>query len=724
MRKDEKHARILGLFIGFAGSLGGIGCIVTGLRFDEVSITAVAVFCLAAAVIAATLTGRRLLPFAVAGFFLAGLWSWWKGGLALSAEAFLNHISYLYNHGYGWGIIRWSTQPLAANMAQPILCALGILLALGICWSFLKCRSIWLTAALISAPVIPCMILTDTVPAAPYLFIQLFCLILLLMVRLARKRRQDTALMPLLALPVALALLVLFICIPEKTYTSFAPVDRFLGHIQEFFTDSGKETPQTPVRQESQWIDLSDVGPKRKDDATVMEILPQQTGLLYLKGAAYDTYRSTWWDSAGATYDTYLSTWRDSAGITADQFFITYRTPVVRITTKAIHDVLYLPYGTYAIPTAPTDPPAEKNGRVDNPGGWTAYTVLYTGVPAYDESWQQPATGLSRQFTQLPAQTLREAQAYLDRELPELQAISAAAVWTRAQAIVSHVSRSAQYSLQTRKMPGSSDDFALWFLEESDTGYCIHFASAATVLLRAAGIPTRYVTGYLVNARSDTVTEVTEDNAHAWVECYINGVGWVPLEPTPGNGVANTAGSETTPPAETQQSESTETTGSTQPPETTEPAHSGETTESTVPPSSTTVPPEDNSDIGGADGPGKQPWVMPPWLKWGLGMPCAAGAVIGQWRLRVMLRQKKRSRGRRNAQALARWQEVVLHCRVRKEEPDSKLLSLAQKARFSHHTVTREELREFDHWLSASVQTIRQLSLWKRLLATLILALY
>ena len=66
----------------------------------------------------------------------------------------------------------------------------------------------------------------------------------------------------------------------------------------------------------------------------------------------------------------------------------------------------------------------------------------------------------------------------------------------------------------------SGKDFATWFLNESDTGYCVHFATAGTLMLRALGIPARYVTGYYATAYANQTVTVTTDNAHAWVEYY------------------------------------------------------------------------------------------------------------------------------------------------------------------------------------------------------------
>jgi len=692
MKLEKTQARPAAFLLGFFASLGGIGCLVTGMGFDAVSMVTVAVVCAIAAALCALTAGRKYFPLIPAVSVLIGLWLWRTGSLNQSAEAFLSHISRLYDSGYGWGIIRWSTEALSVDMAQDVLYVLGALIALGVSWSFLRCKGIWLTAILTGMPVIPCMVLTDTVPAAPYLFLSLLCLSLLLMIRLARKRRQDIVLLKLLALPAAAAILVLFLFMPQKSYAGLESVDTFLGYIQEFFADSSKEGPQAPVNRESQWVDLTAVGAKSVWRTVVMEVQAQQTGYLYLKGKAYDTYQGTWWEC------------QSTAPVQPQLTGAVFR---VRITTKEIHDVLYLPYGAYAVNGSNVLlTSAEKNGRVENPGLWHSYQVQYRQQPPYDDSWQLHSQDAPVLYCQLPEDTLDTAQSYIKRELPELNSIHS--VWGRAQHIVSHVSNSAAYSLRTSKMPADYEDFALWFLEESDTGYCIHFATAAAVLLRAAGIPCRYVTGYLVSAQADRTVEVQKNNAHAWVECYIDGVGWVPLEPTPGNGLSETVGRETTPPTEAPtQPQSTEATQT--PDNTTEPSQPGETVPS-----------------GGEDTlqPATQPWVMPLWLKWGLGLVCAVGAVIGQWRLRVSLRQRKRNRGRSNAQILARWQEVVLHCRVRGIDPDARLHELAQKARFSQHVVTREERRELDDWLRASKAEIRQMGLPQKLLATVVYALF
>lgn len=74
------------------------------------------------------------------------------------------------------------------------------------------------------------------------------------------------------------------------------------------------------------------------------------------------------------------------------------------------------------------------------------------------------------------------------------------------------------------------------FLLDTQTGYCVHFASALAVLLRCQNIPTRYVEGYFVDFMNQVGLKtygVKGTSSHAWVEAYIDHVGWIRLEPTP-----------------------------------------------------------------------------------------------------------------------------------------------------------------------------------------------
>lgn len=77
-------------------------------------------------------------------------------------------------------------------------------------------------------------------------------------------------------------------------------------------------------------------------------------------------------------------------------------------------------------------------------------------------------------------------------------------------------------------------DPVLWFLKEGKRGVCIHFASAFVLLARAAGVPARLVIGYVSDGPVPTGWALTAFSPHAWAEYYVEGVGWVGVEATPG----------------------------------------------------------------------------------------------------------------------------------------------------------------------------------------------
>ncbi|MDE6639486.1 MAG: DUF3488 and transglutaminase-like domain-containing protein [Acetatifactor sp.] len=97
------------------------------------------------------------------------------------------------------------------------------------------------------------------------------------------------------------------------------------------------------------------------------------------------------------------------------------------------------------------------------------------------------------------------------------------------------------YTLTPGELPDSvadAGDFLDYFLLESRQGYCTYFATAFVLLARAEGIPARYVQGYCIPLGEQGEALVYSNMAHAWPEIYLDGVGWIPFEPTPGYGSA------------------------------------------------------------------------------------------------------------------------------------------------------------------------------------------
>lgn len=108
--------------------------------------------------------------------------------------------------------------------------------------------------------------------------------------------------------------------------------------------------------------------------------------------------------------------------------------------------------------------------------------------------------------------------------------------------IIELLKENATYSLKPGATPLGKDAVE-YFYFENKKGYCEHFASAATLLLRMKGIPARFVAGYKVGPaqfKNSTANGyeavVTGKDAHAWAEAYVKGIGWLPVETTPGYG--------------------------------------------------------------------------------------------------------------------------------------------------------------------------------------------
>lgn len=95
---------------------------------------------------------------------------------------------------------------------------------------------------------------------------------------------------------------------------------------------------------------------------------------------------------------------------------------------------------------------------------------------------------------------------------------------------------------ETVEKPANGEDALVQFASVTRSGYDAHFATLATLMFREAGVPARYMEGYYLSPKemaeyADTEEielEVYDNAAHAWTEIYEDGVGWVPVEVTPG----------------------------------------------------------------------------------------------------------------------------------------------------------------------------------------------
>ncbi len=109
---------------------------------------------------------------------------------------------------------------------------------------------------------------------------------------------------------------------------------------------------------------------------------------------------------------------------------------------------------------------------------------------------------------------------------------SVSAPYDKALALERFLASNFAYNLDVPQQ-SPNHDFVSSFLIEGKEGYCTYFASAMTVMCRMAGLPARYVEGYVAYPDGEGLAVVTGMEAHAWTEVYFRGFGWVTFDATP-----------------------------------------------------------------------------------------------------------------------------------------------------------------------------------------------
>ena len=366
------------------------------------------------------------------------------------------------------------------------------------------------------------------------------------------------------------------------------------------------------------------------------------------------------------------------------------RTGVMTVSARDIYLMKFTPYyaqGTHINPegftentsrdysydfqvfTLPTDTPSAQAAVSDG--------EFYIELPI----GQYPVDAIS-----LPGQTVAWAEDVVAPLIAEQYTVK-----DRAEAIGAYVRDLARYDKNTARMPADQTDFAKWFVTEADSGYCVHFATTATVLLRAAGIHAQYVEGYVARMPQEgTAVTVYEDQAHAWVEYYDPAVGWRILEATPAEGVPTYIRG---PQGQTQNS-----------------------------PQEPVTPPQQNT-------PQQQPQQALPRLVWSgwywiAGVLAAVLAVMLQWQLRLRCMRRRLARGTVNQQAVQLWREWARLSKWCKRRPKPELFALAQKAKFSNHELTLEELGQLQAALEECRKALKAKAWYLQPIYTILLAIY
>ncbi len=302
-------------------------------------------------------------------------------------------------------------------------------------------------------------------------------------------------------------------------------------------------------------VDLGALGPIKQDPRIVMRVeLPGrargENGWLYLRGIAFDHYDGRSW------VNQQMGRQRAIHQTTPGIFALPGRRGEDQLSPELFHQqrVFLEPLDTPVLFGAPfMEKISGKLPAVQVDGGGSFYLPFPSAAPIEYVAVSRPPVVLPadlrpvptavryhdaflRYFTQVPPQSDRIA------DLARTVAQHARTPFEQAMAIRDHLSRHYRYSLE---LPVSEQAHPLEeFLFNRKTGYCEHYATAMTIMLRTLGVPARLVTGFLATEWNEygSYYVVRQQDAHAWVEVYLPYSGWITMDPTPLSNNGGTGG--------------------------------------------------------------------------------------------------------------------------------------------------------------------------------------
>ena len=286
-------------------------------------------------------------------------------------------------------------------------------------------------------------------------------------------------------------------------------------------------------------VDLNARG--RLSDRLVMHVRAPQAALW--RGQVYDRFDGTSWTEAKPALTGLGRGYGDAIDVPPDRtpslyrppapsertvvqtFFIVSRQPNIVFAAYQPSQV-YFPTGRLAM---------DRFGGLRSPillEPDTIYSVVSeipvatpTELRAAPPRWPR---AVLRDYTQLPVDLPAR-----DIRLAHLITDGAATTYGKVMAVQRWLQVHTRYSLDVPADP-SGVDAVDHFLFDTRKGYCEHIASAMAILLRAAGIPARFVVGFGPGQHNlfTGYYDVRESDAHAWVEVDYPGIGWMEYDPT------------------------------------------------------------------------------------------------------------------------------------------------------------------------------------------------
>ena len=762
MNKHSASKELLHLFLewlmGTAGVLGSLFCLITAFQLTPPRgllwlaglgmLLLLSLFRLRRGRLAAVVTGLCLA---------AGLWLG-RETLVPAAVALWDHLADHYSLGYD--IFRTIHPELvhpAPDAAGAALLALAGLQTWICALSLARWRRTWPAALVLLLGISPCFILLDTPPALWALLTAVVSLLLQILTQSARRRedRETGRAFLWAALVTGLCLALLLAAFPRESFRAPLTWEELANEFSSLGQKlNNRGNYSAGLSGNPAEVDLENLLSLPNRSSPVMQVTSDYRGTLYLRGSAYNRFTGSTWERGEERE------WDESVLYPYLRFngqsYSSYYLPIYQLSVKTTYREVQL-FTAYEAMSLPPGGVLTGDEYLRNADRRTAYTMTFTQPYQVSRSGgvNLDMSGLNPEYEQwvqdncleLPEETRQGVLDWWQRQtgwdVSDVQATGESAItvdgfhivvnpgssgfdslympydadWT-AQTVAEQVSQCASYSRNPETLPEGAD-FCTWFLNEAETGYCVHYATAAVALLRAMGIPARYVTGYVANSVPGKSTEISNIQAHAWVEYFHLGR-WHMLEVTPGDATEFTgvmpAGSETTDPSKTE-------TEATEPSETRRPV-APETDYMT--PTDTVVPSEARP-IGGPDPQdpaGKsEPWTVPAWLWIPLGLLALWGLAELRLRLSRLSLARKLARTGNNGKAVLLYRRCRRLSRLTRVEIKPETTRIAEKAVFSPHTLTDQELETVRDNYSLLVACAQVAKGWRRLYYRYVLAL-
>lgn len=323
--------------------------------------------------------------------------------------------------------------------------------------------------------------------------------------------------------------------------------------------DGGQSLPNL-VQQSGGIVDpekaqtqIGNIGSLQRSNAILFRVAPNANRPkpqfpLYIREATYNQYQSGSWNAVKSKFSAKRSQSRQSWRLGEK----TKQTTSVRISSDLPRKdgILKLPLGISAVNQLKVRTLKENQyGTVAIQGkpGPLTYTVQYDPKQSADS----PPTAFDKAVPATEKRTLKKITNSLDLNgKSDAEKVEAISTFFKEQGF--------KYSLDLPTPKKNKTPIAAFLLDHR-SGHCEYYASATSLLLRAAGVPTRYAVGYTAHEYSPAEQQyiVRLKDAHAWVLAYVDNT-WVKVETTPGGGMT-AEGNTSTAQSENAQGDNTQT---------------------------------------------------------------------------------------------------------------------------------------------------------------------